>query len=73
MEDTLSWAVECSFIEGAHVWLVWSGFSFHHPRRQPSKVSWTLEENKNESILGEGIHIQGRFKDFNMWIDWAFC
>lgn len=52
MEDALSLAVECSFIQGAHVWLVWSGFSFHHPIRQPSKVFWTLEENKNESILG---------------------
>lgn len=54
MEDALSWAVECTFIEGAHVWLVWSGFSFHHPIRQPSKVFWTLEENKSESILGQG-------------------
>lgn len=45
-------AMECSFIEGTPVWLVWSGFSFHHPIRQPSKVFWTLEENKNESILG---------------------
>lgn len=52
MEDALSWAVECTFIEGTHVWLVWSGFLFHHPVRQASKICWTLEENKSESALG---------------------
>lgn len=54
MEDALSWAVECTFIEGTHVWLVWSGFLFHHPVRQASKIFWTLEENKSESVLGRG-------------------
>lgn len=51
MEDALSWAVECTFIEGTHVWLVWSGFLFHHPVRQASKIFWTLEENKSESAF----------------------
>ena len=54
MEDALSRAVECTFMEGTHVWLVWSGFLFHHPIRQASKIFWTLEENKSESVLGQG-------------------